>query len=354
MEFLQSHAVWALTITIVVLLLSVVCWRLILKHRSLSDDGLSIDERAYDSAYFIAKRSSRLDASYLPRGGDSGNTSTREPRGVAGATGSRSAGEPHRSLSVGEHSISPGADPPPRSTQAVGSERSPSAAPSADELLLPSRRSLDESVVMAVRKVQAPPLDRPHAASQSARDEAFARVEDQLDHIQHRLADINLTASQILQILIREDRGGTPPPEPRPRTPRPAVRRATTIEDIVQFWNERADWHDPDASIGSYQEPILRDGWWISKTVMSLYRLVYQRESPLRLFLFPYLKKAKKYYQTDFFLVSGSSDSKELVRPAEVQLRKPGSSVDHKIDELLGGRTPLSEVFQVVQKGEIV
>jgi hypothetical protein len=198
-------------------------------------------------------------------------------------------------------------------------------------------------------------MERPDTTRKRARDEAVARLEERLAQMEHRLADVNLTVCRILQILLSSPDGGqTPAPAMLPRAPQPPDHSAITLQGIVQFWNEAVDWQDPDASLTTYRSQIQRDGWSISETVMRLYRVVYQGDCPSQLFLFPYLKKAKKYYQSDFFVGIGSGDSKELVRPAEVQPRKPGANVDHEIQELLGGSTPLSEVFQVVQKGEIL
>ena len=191
------------------------------------------------------------------------------------------------------------------------------------------------------------PSGRADGWSERSRDEAISRMQRQMDHIDRMV-------SEILQIVRESDKERTPPPNVSRRVSQPVVYAPTTIKEIVQFWNEKADWTNPEVSLESYRHQIHRDGWRISDTIKTHFRVVYQVDNPSKLFLFPYLKKAKKHYPTDFFVTIGTADSKELDRPATVQLFQPDAKIDHEIDRVLRGDAPLYDVFKVVSKGEII
>jgi hypothetical protein len=218
-----------------------------------------------------------------------------------------------------------------------------------------SRKNKDENPQVLIEKKPTAPTSRAEGPKVRTPDDLLGIMEDRFTRLELQLADINLTVSQLFQTILRQTgKEGTPGPEPVSRAPQPAVRRTTTLDDIVQFWNEGADWGDPDTSLRDYGQQILRDGWRILGPVKTFYRVVMNSKDPSRIFLFPYLKKAKKYYPPDFFAASGSADSKQLVRPAQVQLLAPGANLDHEIVRLGGGETRFSDVFEVVEKGEII
>jgi hypothetical protein len=330
MEFMENHfwLICGLALFFVVFLY--VACRYVLKlwprsPRLFSIEGMYYDERATERS----RRSSAPSGSYLPAGG-AAKRSSRFQDGEARDDGQGMTLNPH-DLRAPKDSEGRGSDLQARLGHGNQSERPASGSPSAAETL------------------------RPPASSKWTFAQTIGRLEDRITRAEHQLADIDRMVIQILEIVSRgTDKGPTPRPEPVSRAPQPTVRRTTTLDDIVLFWNEGADWGDPDASIRDFGQQILRDGWRILGPVKTLHRVVVRSDNSSRLFLFPSLKRATKYYDRDFFLMPGSGDRKELVRPAEIQLLDRAANLDHEIVRLGGGETRLSDVFEVVEKGEII
>ena len=200
------------------------------------------------------------------------------------------------------------------------------------------------SAAGGTRAASAPSGGRGESAADSSTREEIYQIRAAI----YRLEDMLRLVQGDLQFLRRGDQQRTTPSAVAPPPPQPI-----TLDDLLQFWNEEAEWTNPDESLRRLGSRIIKDGWWISEELRKRYRVV-GKMGATRFFLFPYLRRDVRQYQEDFFDRPAAGDSKELRKPAVVELAQPGANIKSEIERLQSDDAPLTDVFRVHSKGAIV